>query len=186
MHEGITWGWESFPEYLDVLDSGRHAIDVAAQVPHAALRGYVMGDRGADHTEVPTDAEIDTMGRLAAEAVQAGALGFSTSRTVAHRSTDGRPTPSLTATRDELLGIARAVGATGQGVFEVVADLVDLDDEFALLRAIAEVSGRPISITTLQRPGIPSDEYTRILGLLEQAVADGVEIAARWRPGRSA
>ena len=176
LHEGIDWEWESFPEYLDAIDRRPHAIDVAAQVPHAALRGYVMGDRGADHAEVPTRAEIAEMGRLAAEGVEAGALGFSTSRTVAHRSVDGRPTPSLTATADELLGIAAAVGATGRGVFQVVADMVDLDAEFALVRAIAERSGRPLSLTTLQRPEFAPDEYRRILGLIEAAVADGVAI----------
>ena len=94
-----------------------------------------MGDRGADHEEVPTAAEIERMGALAADGIEAGALGFSTSRTVAHRSADGRHTPSLTSTADELLGIARAVGATGKGVFEVVADLFDLEREFALVRA---------------------------------------------------
>src|SRR6202011_109813 len=147
-----------------------------AQVPHGALRGYVMGDRGADHTETPTPDEIARMGALAAQGIEAGALGFSTSRTVAHRSADGRHTPSLTATTDELLGIARAIGATGKGVFEVVADLTDLDTEFAILRAMSEVSGRPLSITTLQRPGFPSDEYTRILKLIEEAVASGIEL----------
>jgi N-acyl-D-aspartate/D-glutamate deacylase len=176
LYEGITWGWESFPEYLDVLDRGRYAIDVGAQVPHAALRGYVMGDRGADHTETPTADEIATMGRLAAEAIEAGALGFTTSRTVAHRSIDGRHTPSLTAPADELLGIARAIGATGKGVFEAVADLVDLEPEFELIRAMAEVSGRPLSLTTLQRPEFAPDEYRRILGLIEAAVGDGVEM----------
>jgi N-acyl-D-aspartate/D-glutamate deacylase len=176
LHEGITWGWESFPEYLDVIARSPLALDIGAQVPHAALRGYVMGDRGADHLEVPTPAEIERMGRLAAEAIEAGALGFSTSRTVAHKSADGRHTPSLTATSDELLGIARAIGATGKGVFEVVADLEDLDAEFAILRAMSEVSGRPLSITTLQRPGFPADEYTRILQLISEAVADGVQL----------
>jgi N-acyl-D-aspartate/D-glutamate deacylase len=183
LHEGITWGWESFPEYLDVIERSPHAIDIGAQVPHAALRGYVMGDRGAEHTEVPTAAEIAEMGRLAAEAIEAGALGFTTSRTVAHRSSDGRHTPSLTATTEELLGIARAIGATGKGVFEVVADLADLDGEFGLLRAMAAVSGRPMSITTLQRAEFPADEYTRILGLIERGVADGLalrgQVAAR-------
>ena len=176
LHEGISWGWESFPEYLDVLDRNRYVIDVAAQVPHAALRGYVMGDRGADHDEVPTDDEIVRMGQLAAEGIDAGALGFTTSRTVAHRSADGRHTPSLTSTAAELLGIARAVGATGKGVFEVVADLFDLDREFALLRSMAEVSGRPLSLTTLQRPEFAPDEYRRILGLMEAAVAEGIEM----------
>jgi len=176
LHEGIRWDWETFPEYLDALEAAPHAIDVAAQVPHAALRGYVMGDRGADHEARPTAGEIEEMGRLAAEAVEAGAFGFSTSRTVAHRSADGRPTPSLTATADELVGIARAVGATGRGVLQVVADFVDLDREFALLRSMAEVSGRPLSITTLQRPEFDEGEYRRILDLIEAAGRDGLEV----------
>ncbi|MCD9624479.1 N-acyl-D-amino-acid deacylase family protein [Rhabdothermincola salaria] len=176
LHEGITWEWESFPEYLDALGRTPKAIDLAAQVPHAALRGYVMGDRGAEHAELPTPDEIDRMGRLAAEAIEAGALGFTTSRTIAHRSVDGRPTPSLTATADELLGIARAVGATGKGVFQAVADLVDVDVEFALLRAMAEVSGRPLSITTLQRAEQSPDAYRRLLELIAAAAADGLEV----------
>jgi N-acyl-D-aspartate/D-glutamate deacylase len=176
LHEGIRWGWESFPEYLDAVASTPLALDIGAQVPHAALRGYVMGDRGADYREVPTPAEIAEMGKLAAEAIEAGALGFSTSRTVAHKSADGTYTPTLTATSDELLGIARAIGATGKGVFEVVADLEDLDAEFAILRDMSEVSGRPLSITTLQRPGFPADEYTRILGLITEAVAAGIQL----------
>lgn len=174
LHEGITWEWESFPEYLDALGRSRFALDVATQVPHTALRGYVMGERGGDHTEVPTPEEIARMGALAAEAVRAGALGFSTSRTVNHRSKNGAYTPSLTATREELLGIARAIGATGQGVFEVVADLDDLDAEFALIRAMAEQSGRPLSLTVLQKPGARADDWRRVLHLISAAAADGV------------
>jgi N-acyl-D-aspartate/D-glutamate deacylase len=173
LHEGITWEWESFPEYLDALDRSRFALDIGAQVPHAAVRGYVMGDRGGDHTEVPTADEIARMGELVAEGIRAGALGFSTSRTVNHRSARGAFTPSLTATADELLGIARAVGATGQGVFEVVADLDDLDAEFALIRALSEVSGRPTSLTVLQKPGRAA-EYREVLRRIGEAVADGV------------
>ena len=176
LHEGITWDWESFPEYLDALACEPKAIDLAAQMPHAALRGYVMGDRGADHEAEPSDDEIVEMGRLAAEAVMAGALGFSTSRTVAHRSSDGRPTPSLTAGAAELLGIARAVGDTGRGVFQAVADFDDLEGEFALLRAMAEVGRRPLSITTLQRPDQPADAYRGLLDLIEGAARDGLEI----------
>ena len=175
LHEGIAWEWESFPEYLDALDRRTFAIDIAAQVPHGPLRGYVMGDRGADHAAVPTGAEISRMGQLAAEAIEAGALGFSTSRTVVHKSSDGRHTPSLTATSAELLGIAAAIGETGKGVFEVVADLVDVDTEIGLIRAIAETSGRPLSLSMLQRSGVPADEYLRILGLMEAAAAEGVE-----------
>ncbi len=173
LHEGISWEWESFPEYLDALDRRHFALDVGAQVPHAALRGYVMGDRGGDHTEVPTGAEIERMGALAAEGVRAGALGFSTSRTVNHRSKSGAFTPSLTATAAELLGIARAVGATGQGVLEVVADLDDVDGEFALIRSLAEVSGRPVSLTVLQNPARP-DVWRRVLDLIGDAAAAGV------------
>jgi N-acyl-D-aspartate/D-glutamate deacylase len=172
--EGITWGWESFPEYLDVIEAIPHAVDVAAQVPHGALRGYVMGDRGADHEEVPTAEEIEAMGRLAGEGIVAGALGFTTSRTVNHRSTDGRPTPSLTATADELLGIARGVGATGAGVLQLVADLVELESEFALIRSMAEVSGRPLSITTLSEPH--RGDWRALLEHITQAQADGVPI----------
>jgi len=166
LHEGITWDWESFPEYLDSIDSTPHAIDFAAQIGHAAVRGYVMGDRGADHAERATPDEIAQMGAIAADAIRAGALGFTTSRTVAHKSADGRHTPSLTASREELVGIARAIGATGKGVLEIVADLFDLDAEFALIREMAEVSGRPISVSLLQRPEFAPDEYRKILDLI--------------------
>jgi N-acyl-D-aspartate/D-glutamate deacylase len=172
--EGITWGWESFPEYLDVIEGLPHAVDVAAQVPHGALRGYVMGDRGADHQELPTDDEIELMGRLAGEGIAAGALGFTTSRTVNHRSSDGRPTPSLTATADELQGIARGVGATDRGVLQLVADLVDLDAEWALIRSMAEVSGRPLSITTLSE--VHRGDWRALLERISAAQADGLPI----------
>jgi len=174
LHEGISWDWESFPEYLDAVGSHRFALDIGAQVPHGALRGYVMGERGGDHTEMPSTDEIARMGALAAEGIRAGALGFSTSRTVNHKSKSGAYTPSLTATADELLGIARAVGETGLGVFEVVADLDDLEAEFALIRGMSEVSGRPTSLTVLQKPGPRADDFRRVLGLIDAAVADGV------------
>src|SRR5262245_56720057 len=182
LHEGISWDWESFPEYLDAVERSTYALDIGAQVPHTAVRGFVMGDRGGDRTEVPTAEEIARMGELAADGIRAGALGFSTSRTVAHRSKSGAYTPSLTATRDELLGIAAAIGETRLGVFEIVADLDDLDGEMALIRAMAEVSGRPLSLTVLQRP-TQGDMYRRILELISRAEADGVplygQVAAR-------
>ena len=183
LHEGIRWAWESFPEYLDALDRMPRVLDIGAQIPHAALRGYVMGDRGADHAAVPTTDEISRMGRLVVEALHAGALGFTTSRSVAHKAADGRFTPSLTAGADEMLGIARAMGEAGQGVWEIVADLVDLDAEFALYRSLCEVSKRPMSITTLQRAEFPADEYQRILERIEGGVRDGYamrgQVAAR-------
>ena len=130
------------------------------------------------------------MGRLVIEALDAGALGFTTSRSVAHKAADGRYTPSLTASAEEMLGIARAMGQAGKGVFEIVADLVDLDGEFALYRAMCEASGRPMSITTLQRAEFPADEYQRILERIEAAVHDGFDmrgqVAARERSSLAA
>jgi N-acyl-D-aspartate/D-glutamate deacylase len=157
-----------------VLERIPHAVDVAAQFPHAALRGYVMGDRGADHAEAPTADEIAAMADLVAEGIRAGALGFTTSRTINHRSSDGRPTPSLTAGSDELLGIARGLGSTGLGVLQLVADLVDLESEFDLIRSMAEVSGRPLSITTLSEPH--RGDWRKLLAKISEAQADGVPI----------
>jgi N-acyl-D-aspartate/D-glutamate deacylase len=183
LHEGIKWNWETFPQYLDAIDETPHAIDVAAQVPHAALRGYVMGDRGADHLERPTEGEIARMGQLAAEAIRAGALGFTTSRSVNHKDRDGNLTPSLTASAAELLGIARAIGETNEGVFEIISDFLDFDSEFALLRAMSEQSRRPMSITTLQLGMHQPGHWQRLLESIEKAVADGVplrgQVAAR-------
>lgn len=173
--EGLTWGWESFGEYLDVIERLPHAIDVAAQVPHGALRAYVMGERGADHDEAPTPSETERMGTLVREAIEAGALGFTSSRTRNHRTRDGAPTPSLTAGADELLGIARAVGHTGTGVFEFVADFRDVDAEFALLRSVAETAGRPLSISLTQVDVWPA-QWRRLLELIEQANGDDVAI----------
>ncbi len=179
--EGITWEWESFPEYLDAIDRGPHAIEIGAQVPHGALRAYVMGERGADHRVVPSPEEISEMGRLAREAMAAGALGFSSSRTRNHRTRTGEPTPSLTAGPDEMLGIAAALGEGGRGVFEMVADFVDLESEFALLRKMVEVSGLPMSITVAQSDVVPG-QWRRLLDLIGEAVADGLPMRAQVPP----
>ncbi len=149
LSEGIDFRWESFGGYLDALDAAPHVMDIGTQVPHAALRFYVMGERGADHAEVPTGDEIAEMGRIAAEAVEAGALGFTTSRTTKHRAADGRFTPSLTAADAELIGIAEAIGGTGRGVLQCNSDF-NADSELPLLRKLAEVSGRPLSFSLIQ------------------------------------
>jgi N-acyl-D-aspartate/D-glutamate deacylase len=179
--EGIDWRWESFPEYLDAIAARRHTIDVGAQVPHGALRAYVMGDRGADHTARPSAEEIARMGRLARESIAAGALGFTSSRTRNHRTKDGEPTPSLTAGPEEMLGIAREIGRGGRGVFEMVADFADIDEEFGLLREMVAVSGRPMSISVAQNDRVPS-QWQRLLDLIGEAVDAGLEMRAQVAP----
>ena len=179
--EGIKWDWEGFPEYLDAIDRSPHAIDVVAQVPHGALRAYVMGERGADHNEIPTSEEIETMGRLVREAIEAGARGFTSSRTKNHRTRDGEFTPSLTAEHAEMIGIAKAMGEGGKGVFEIVADFKDLESEFELLREMVEVSGRPMSISIAQNDYVP-DQWRRLLELIDQAVAEGLPMKGQVPP----
>ena len=176
LHEGLTWEWESIPEYLDALERRHHDIDFAAQVCHGPLRLYVMGQRGADR-EPATPEEIAEMGRLAAEGIHAGALGFTTSRTLNHRTSRGEPTPTLTAAREELVGIARAIGDTGEGVLQVISDFPDFDEEMTTLFEMMRESGRPLSISLAQfRPG---PGYRRNLEALEKANAEGLRMRAQ-------
>lgn len=151
--EGVSFEWESFPQYLDALDASPKVMDIAAQVPHTALRFYVMGERGADHAKAPTGAEIARMGELLEEALHAGAFGFTTSRTTKHRAADGRPTPSLSAGEAELAGVAQAMKRAGKGVIEVNSDFGP--GEFDILRAAAQTAGRPLSVLLLQVNNAP-------------------------------
>ena len=144
LHEGLPWSWETFPEYLDHLAGRRFDIDVAAQVPHGAVRLHVMGERGGTGAAASAE-EIAAMGRIVRDAIGAGALGFTTSRTTNHKTSRGEPTPTLTAGEDELVGIAGALG--GRGVIGVVSDFADLDHEFGILRRMVEASGCPLSIS---------------------------------------
>jgi N-acyl-D-aspartate/D-glutamate deacylase len=176
--EGIDWSWESFPEYLEAVERRPHALDIGAQVPHGALRFYVMGERGADHTALPEPDEIQEMGRLVREAVRAGALGFTTSRTRNHRTSDGRYTPSLTATPDELVGISRVFGEAGQGVFEIVSDFVSGAEEWKLFQEMVEVSGRPMSVSLAQNDASP-EAWREALRTVEAANARGLPIKAQ-------
>ena len=153
LSEGVKFNWESFPEYLDVLNSSPKAIDIGAQVPHGPLRFYVMGEKGADHTAIPTDAEITSMGVLLEEALNAGALGFTTSRTTKHLSRDGKNTPSLSAGSIEMRGLAEAMKRAGKGIIEVNSDFGP--GEFEIMRMVSEVSGRPLSILLLQTNNSP-------------------------------
>ncbi len=181
LHEGLSWEWESLPQYFDAVAARPHAVDIGAQVPHAALRAYVMGERGADHEEDPTPDEISEMARLTAEGLEAGALGFATSRTVNHRSRDGQKIGSLTARSEEILGIAEALRMTGKGVLQFVSDFRDVDYELGLMKAAAQLAGRPASVSLVQVDVVP-DKWRQVLSWLDKAHADGVDIKAQCAP----
>jgi N-acyl-D-aspartate/D-glutamate deacylase len=177
LSEGLPWNWSTFPEYLDALEVRQFDIDVAAQIGHAPLRIHVMGDRGAAR-EPATEQDKVEMARLAAEAVKAGALGFTTSRTILHRSSDGQPTPSLGAAESELTAIAKGLGSIGLGTLQLVTDFDDVDAEFAMLRRIAEASGRPLSLTLLQHEHLP-DRWRRVMEHMHNATDAGLKMKAQ-------
>ncbi len=177
---GLPWNWESFGDYLDALSSRRYDIDIAAQLPHAALRVYVMGQRGVDR-EPATAADRAEMRRLASEAMRAGALGFGTSRTINHKASDGRHIPTLDAEESELLEIALGLQDAGKGVLQIVSDLKDVDSEFAMLRRIVEQSGRPLSISLAQSDRAPN-RWRKTLDLIERASTAGLPIKAQVCP----
>jgi N-acyl-D-aspartate/D-glutamate deacylase len=176
--EGLPWAWESFPDYLDFLADRAFDVDVGAQLPHAALRVYVMGERGANR-EPATEADIAAMAAIARRAMEAGALGFSTSRTLNHRTSDGQPTPTLTAGEDELTGIALGLAAAGKGVLQLVSDFFpDGAAELAMVRRIVERSGRPLSFSLVQSPKAPGG-YRAMLAGLSAAVDAGLPMKAQ-------
>lgn len=177
LHEGLSWDWSSFPEYLDALERRPRDIDLGAQVPHGALRLHVMGERGGTQEPARPD-DIAEMARLAREAVEAGALGFTTSRTLNHRTSLGEPTPTLRAEADELVGIAKALGAAGRGVLQVVSDFIDLDGEIQLFHRMAAESGRPISISIAQGARRP-DDWRKQLDYFAASTAAGVTMRAQ-------
>ena len=159
--EGLSWDWQTFPEFLDALERRPHDVDFATQVPHAALRVSAMGTRAASH-EIATGEEVSMMAKLAAEAIEAGALGFSTSRTLNHKSSSGELTPSYRAGVDELVAIAKAIGETGTGVLQLVSDLPVKDQaELELVTKMLEASGRPMSLSLAQ--GGPNPNRYKVL-----------------------
>jgi len=174
---GLPWNWESYPDYLDSLAGKAFDVDIGSQLPHAALRVFVMGERGANR-EPATEADIHAMAAIAKRAMEAGAIGFATSRTLNHRTSDGQPTPTLTAGEDELLGIAMGMAAAGRGVLQVVSDFQDPVEEWAMLRRLVEKSGRPLSFSLLQSPKAPRSYQTLLAGL-RQANLDGLQMRAQ-------
>jgi len=181
LHEGLKWSWESFPEYLSALEARKRDIDICAQLPHAALRVYVMGER-ASHLENATQADIAQMRDLAADAMRAGAFGFTTSRTISHKTLAGDPTPTLRAQEQELTGIAMGLKAAGAGMLELVSDWhPDLEGEFAMMRRVVEASGRPLVFSLSQRHDRTTD-WVKLLELSDQAAADGLSIRPVFPP----
>src|ERR1700733_14136107 len=170
--EGLPWNWQSFPEFLDALDTRPYDMDIATQVPHAALRVFVMGGRGADR-EPATQPDRTEMARLAAEGIKAGAVGFSSSRTLNHKTLDGRSIPTLNAEEAELAAIAGALRELGEGWMQVISDFDDVEDEFAMLRRLVAISQRPMAITLLQRDNKP-EEWRRLAGWIAEANAAGL------------
>ena len=182
LHEGLSWEWESYPQYLDALARRSYKIDIGSQIPHSALRAFVMGERGADHDQDPTQAEIAEMARLVAEGLEAGAMGFATSRTINHRSRTGQKIGTLTAESAEILGIAEALAVTGKGVLQFVSDFRDIDAELGLMRAAAErAGGRPVSVSLAQADRSP-DHWRRVLEWISRAAAEGIDFKAQCAP----
>jgi N-acyl-D-aspartate/D-glutamate deacylase len=175
--DGLPWNWQSYPDYLDSLARRRFDVDIGSQLPHAALRVFVMGERGANR-EPATEADINAMAAIAKRAMEAGAIGFGTSRTLNHRASDGSPIPTLTAGEDELTGIAMGMAAAGKGVLQVVSDFNDPAEEFAMLRRIVQKSGRPLSFSLLQSPRDP-EQWRFMLDCMSEAKAAGLQIRAQ-------
>ena len=177
LDEGLPWSWQSFEQYMDALDARPYDLDIAAQVPHSPVRVFVMGERGVKR-EPATAEDNAAMAALAAEGVRAGALGFSTSRTLNHKTLDGRPIPTLTAAEDELTAIGAAMGEVGAGWLQVISDFDDLDAEFAMLRRVVERCRRPLAITILQVDRRP-DGWRRILDHIAEANRAGLPIVGQ-------
>src|SRR5437763_13849632 len=172
LHEGIDWQWSSFPEYLDAVGAMPRAVDVAAQVPHAALRAFVMGERA--HDEAAKGDELTEMARITEEALAAGAVGVTTSRTILHSSQHGF-VPGTNAPPDELLALADAVARAGHGVFEMVSDHQGGEGDRTWFLDFTRASGAPVTYALAQAPYAPM-AYKEALAAAERDYADGLSI----------
>ncbi|MCU1364358.1 MAG: N-acyl-D-aspartate/D-glutamate deacylase [Acidimicrobiaceae bacterium] len=187
LHEGLRWDWESFPEYFDALDRQKRSIDVATHVPHAALRAFVMGERGGDPLEGPTHDELNEMARLLGEGIDAGALGISTSRSERHRTSRGESLGTLRAREPELQALASALKAKGKGVFQLVSDSYRTADdgfaasEFSLISEIARTSQRPTSFTVQQDFEAP-ERWRDLMSLATSLRGEGLDVKAQVAP----
>jgi N-acyl-D-aspartate/D-glutamate deacylase len=178
MHEGLSWQWETFAEYFAALDSRQRDIDLCALLPHAALRVYVMGDRAIRHEKATAD-DIAQMRTITADAIRAGAFGFSTSRTISHKTLAGDYTPTLRANEEELHGIAAGMTDAGAGFLEMVSDWNEPDarSEFGMLRRVVERSGRTAVFSLTQRhEAARANVWKELLGYADDACASGLSI----------
>ncbi len=181
LHEGIRWEWETFPEFLDALERRRFALDLGTQVPHGSVRAYVMGERGAKN-EPATPEDVREMAAIVREAVAAGALGFSMSRTLVHRAIDGEVVPGTHAGEDEIFGICRELGKLGKGIVELAPagvmgeDLSAPEKEVSWMRQISRETGRPVSFALSQHEVDPA-QFRRVLALCREANAAGSHLA---------
>ena len=175
--EGIKWNWETFPQYMDSLEGQKRVLDVATQVPHGSVRAYVMGERGA-RNEAANDDDIAAMAAIVREGVAAGALGFSTSRTMLHLSKDGEPVPGTFANKAELMGIGRALGEAGHGVFEMASDMTPAVEEFNWMKELSAETGLPVTYALLQSP-VEADKWRDMLALTDAARAEGADVTAQ-------
>jgi len=175
--EGLRWDWESFPEFLDALERTPRAIDIAAQIAHLPLRVYAMGDRAMRLENARAD-DIDLMRRLTAEALRAGAFGFTTSRTDSHKTTAGDRVASRFAQEEELVGIGRSLGEVGAGAFGMNSDFDDEAAEFAWMRRLAKETGRPVWFLCTDRYGDP-ERWKRLIAAVHAARAEGAQLTAQ-------
>jgi N-acyl-D-aspartate/D-glutamate deacylase len=171
--EGIDWQWESFPEYLDALETKKRTIDVATQVPHGAIRAYVMGERCNSQNDIPTDDELAKMQALVREGLEAGALGFSSSRTWLHKDKHGVHVPGTFAGSDEMLALGLSMKGLDHGIFEMVSDHLGDDDEWAWIQQFAKETGRPI---TLVATSAAAFEGNKMYNIAESARQKGLEV----------
>jgi N-acyl-D-amino-acid deacylase len=188
--EGMKWNWETFPEYLDALEAMPRSIDVGTHVPHGAVRAYVLGDREQPGA-VPTADDIEKMSAIVEDGLRAGALGFSTSRTILHKSVDGELVPGTTATAEELIQIGRAMGRVGFGVFEMASDLKRDWNEFEWMGALSRETGLPVTFAALQSIAkeLPLDEQIAEMraqndngaNIVAQIALRGNGIIMNWR-----
>lgn len=188
LHEGMEWGaWETFPQYMDYLSQREYALDVGAQIPHGSVRFYAMGERGRTNEDASAD-DIASMARIVEEAITAGAVGFSTSRTIGHRSLWGTPVPGTFAADTELLAIGEAMGRAGKGVFEMIpagtvgkleglgGEKTTQELEHELMRRVSLASGRPVTFTLVQSPDYDPNLWREILRLTDVANAGGANL----------